>query len=112
VIELPWPPRALSPNGRAHWGDKRRLVKVARTYASVAARKAKWGIAAGDVPVMLKWTFHPKTKHAVDIDNAAASCKSYADGIADALRVDDKIFRHEYVMAEPVKGGKVVVVLI
>jgi crossover junction endodeoxyribonuclease RusA len=38
-------------------------------------------------------TFHYKENRNRDDDNAAASCKAYRDGIADALRIDDSTLR-------------------
>ena len=110
---LSWPPRALSPNGRAHHFAKYRAKKVARQEGWAVAKKAKLSIAAGDVPVLVSMRFHPPTKTAPDADNAIASMKSQLDGIADALGVDDKTFRiAEPVFGDPVKGGMVVVTIV
>lgn len=110
AIELSWPPRILSPNGRGHHMAKHRAKKAARAEGFSATKAAKVGLAAGDVPITIKLTFHPKTKNLPDADNAVASCKAYLDGIADALGVDDSCFRLAApVIAEPVRGGKVVV---
>lgn len=58
----------------------------------------------GRVSVAL--TVHPKTRNAVDPDNCVASLKAYADGIAQAMGVDDKVFDAPTVtFGEPVKGG-------
>jgi hypothetical protein len=52
--------------------------------------------------------FYPKTKRKVDDANCLAAFKSYRDGIADALGVNDSMFQsHPVVMAET--GGKMVV---
>jgi len=109
-IVLPWPPKELSPNARPHHMAKRRALNKARSWGFAAAKEARVSIAAGDVPVILTVTFCPKTRNKVDQDNAMASCKAYFDGIADALGVNDSLFRfREPVMAEPVKGGQVIV---
>jgi crossover junction endodeoxyribonuclease RusA len=48
----------------------------------------------------------PKTRNAPDADNCVASCKAYLDGIADAMRVDDRAFAAPWIaFSEPVKGG-------
>jgi hypothetical protein len=53
-------------------------------------------------------TIHPKTGNVIDRDNAHASLKSYADGIAQALGVDDKLFNTpSLTFGEPIKGGLV-----
>lgn len=112
TIVLPWPPRTLSPNGRAHWSVKAKAAKIAKDYAFWATKEARIGIAAGDVPIMVSLVFHPKTKNLPDEDNAVASMKASLDGIAKALGVDDSVFRlAKPVIADPVKGGRVVVTL-
>lgn len=110
MIELPWPGRVLSPNGRAHWRKFAAAKKVAKNTAFVLTKAARVGICAGDVPVLIGLTFHPMTRNEVDADNLIASCKAYLDGIALALGVDDSTFKLAApVIAEPVKGGKVIV---
>lgn len=112
MITLSWPPRILSPNGRGHHMAKYRAKKIARAEGYYATKEAKVGIPAGDVPVFVSLTFHPPTKNKPDEDNAVASMKSALDGIADALGLDDSCFKlRAPIMAEPVKGGKVVVTI-
>jgi crossover junction endodeoxyribonuclease RusA len=110
VVELPWPDKSLSPNGRVHWATKARAVKDAKRTAAVMARveiitRPQW------LSARLEWAFHPKTAHALDLDNCIASCKAYQDGISIALGIDDSKFDTTYRIAEPVKGGKVVVTI-
>lgn len=106
---LPWPNKALSPNyrSRSHWP---------RTNAIKSARRYAWGAAIGagipadipkDGPVKLAFTFCPPDKRKRDEDNLIASCKSYQDGLADALRIDDNRFDTKYSMGEPITGGRV-----
>ena len=113
MIELPWPPKPLWPNfrSRTHWA-KTRAAKQARQDGNYATRSAKVGIAAGDVPVLLQATFYPPDRHKRDEDNCSASLKSYADGIADALGINDNAFRFARpIIGDVVKGGKVVVTI-
>jgi len=106
-LSLPWPDRALSPNGRpSHWGVEHRAKAKAFALAhrtTLAAlgtsRKPGWAAAA------IHWEFHPKTANKVDDDNAEGSCKAYRDGIADALGMDDANFIATRSFGEPVKGG-------
>lgn len=111
TISLPFPDRALHPNSRPHWSTKARKVKFARDAAcwqmkaALGPRKVSWE------RVSIHWVFHPKTKHPIDDDGAVASCKSYRDGIADALGIDDSKFRSTHEIREPVKGGKVTVTI-
>jgi crossover junction endodeoxyribonuclease RusA len=110
-VELPWPPRILSPNGRGHWSPKAKATRQARTDASIVTMSALWSHTkpdvTGDIP--MTWTFHPPRKGRFDRDNAIARCKALQDGIADALGVDDSRFVPTYRMGEPIKGGKVIV---
>jgi crossover junction endodeoxyribonuclease RusA len=51
-------------------------------------------------------TVHPKTRHPIDRDNCVAALKSYLDGIADALGVDDRLFNTPSIaFGEPIRGG-------
>lgn len=107
VIDLPFPAKPLWPNGRAHWAEKARAVKSHREWARIAALAsgANWsGFKDG---VSLAVTVHPKTRHPIDRDNCVASLKSYIDGLADALGVDDRTFNTPSItFAEPIKGGR------
>jgi len=111
TLQLAWPDKALSPNGRPHRMAKARMVKLHRTAAWAVTLEALAGKKWAEKVAYLSWTFHPKTKNAVDIDNCIASQKAHADGIADALGIDDKNFRSTYRICEPIKGGKVVVTI-
>ena len=104
TLTLPWPARALSPNGRAHIFAKHRAVKSARETAWALTMEAV-GAKPGWSAVALHWEFHPKTRNLPDGDNAEASCKAYRDGIADALGIDDAHFTATREIGEPVKGG-------
>lgn len=106
-LTLPFPAKILWPNGRGHWSTKSRVVKAARhdawllTLAAIGADRAVYSAAK------LAWTIHPKTAHTIDDDAPPSALKSYRDGIADALRLDDKFFTATYAFAEPIKGGLV-----
>lgn len=111
AFNLPWPHKVLWPNGRGHWGEKARQTKKHRNWAYVSALGAGLG-GAGKTASRIDWsvTFYPKTRHPVDNDNCRASLKAYADGIADALGCDDKLFNAPAVtFGEPIKGGLVMI---
>lgn len=111
-IELPWPSAMLSPNARLHWGAKSRATKAARADGYYATKAAKIGIPAGDVPIVVQLTFYPPDRRKRDQDGMVSSCKAYLDGIADALGVNDNAFRLAApIIAEPIKGGKVIVAI-
>lgn len=111
AVTLPWPDKALSPNGRAHRMAKYRAGKKAKeaawllTLEALKGRKPSWAKAA------LVWTFHPKTANPVDVDNCIASNKAHQDGIAAALGIDDANFSATYQLASPIKGGAVLVTI-
>lgn len=91
TVTIPWPDKALSPNARTHWSVK---AKAAKSY-----RKACWALALQaklkvnwDGPIYLTLIFCPPTNRARDDDNLLASLKAGRDGLADALKIDDKRF--------------------
>lgn len=112
-IELPWPPRELSPNyrSRSHW-PRTRALKKAKQWAHIAtlARDNGTEPPEGTIPLLL--TFYPPTAHQRDRDNLLASCKPYLDGIAQAWGVDDSRFDPRVQIAEPTKNSKVVITII
>jgi len=60
TIELPWPDKALSPNGRPHRMTKARMVKAARKTAWAVTLEALKGKKWADPSAHLRWSFHPK----------------------------------------------------
>jgi crossover junction endodeoxyribonuclease RusA len=113
VIELPYPDKILWPNGRGHHMAKHRAFQKHKLRA-YHAMLAHGGSAALCVVPRILWgvTFYPKTRNAVDDDNARASLKAYQDGLAAAIGVDDVRFAAPRLhFAEPVKGGRVVIVI-
>lgn len=118
MIVLPFPAKILWPNGRGHWAAKAFAFKNHKHWAFLSCREAYpvgLGFAFGKTEGgRVDWsvTMHPKTRHVIDRDNAHASLKAYADGIAMALGVDDKLFNTpSLTFGEPIKGGKVVIEL-
>ena len=106
-IELPWPPKELSPNARLHWTKLAKAKKTYRGACYYAAREQ--GVveqAAGSLHLAL--TFFAPTRRAYDLDNALARMKSGLDGLADALGVDDKHWSLS-IQRGDATGGKVIV---
>lgn len=97
IITLPLPARGLSPNARGHWRQRHRLTKQARNVAKLRTLEAIEGKNPPEVSKYLLRFYFPDARRRDD-DNAAASCKAYRDGIADALRMDDSGLR---MMREP-----------
>lgn len=113
MIELPWPPKELSPNGRVHFHAKARAAKAYREAAYWTAKSRPVGNGdignGGELTLCIR--FFPPDKRRRDLDNMLSSIKAGLDGIADALEVNDQRFAFNISRAQPVKGGKVVVIL-
>lgn len=103
TVTLPWPPRELSPNGRAHWGAKARAAKQYRTACWALAKEAKVQIPDGD-QIHLWIDFYPPSRRKRDADNCLASIKNGLDGLADALGVNDSRFVVHPMLREEIGG--------
>ena len=88
VFNLPWPPSALSPNGRLHWS---KLAKAKKSYRAACANTAisQGGRKLTADALAVRVTFVPPDRRARDTDNMIASVKAGLDGLADVLGVDD-----------------------
>jgi crossover junction endodeoxyribonuclease RusA len=91
MIILPWPPKELSPNARVHRQAKAKQAKAYRESCFWLTKEAQERLSGGRVHLTI--TFVPPDRRARDLDNMLASIKSGLDGMADALGVNDKIFR-------------------
>lgn len=113
TIDLPWPPRALSPNSRVHWGTKGRAAKLYRQTAGWCAKEAGIRSSDFDIPQALKVTlvFAPPSKHHFDDDNLVAQMKAGLDGVADVIGIDDSKWQIALRREAPIKGGKVTIEL-
>ena len=81
------PPRALSPNGRAHWGGKEaaRVHLMQQVYAFLERNKQTLE------PPPCGYTIHWFYKGVMpDDDNVVARCKYARDAIADYWHIDDR----------------------
>ena len=109
-VELSWPAKQLSPNGRYHHMVRHRYAKAAKTEAGWATKAAPgWRDFGGDrFDVLIR--AYPPVNRRRDADNIIASCKAALDGIADALGVDDSTFNAPRVeWGDVVEHGKIVV---
>ena len=109
ALVLPWPSKDLSPNARVHWSKKSGASAKARNDARLATIAAGWHkhiLPEGRLHLWVR--FYPPTKRLPDDDNMLARFKPWRDGIADALKIDDKRFvSHPFISDKPVKGGEV-----
>ena len=95
TVTLPWPSRLLFPNARTFWANKARVVKRHRAWGYWGAFEQLMAAQMKPAPVgkvRYRIIVVPKCYRNRDEDNLVAACKSYLDGIADAMRVNDKIF--------------------
>lgn len=99
-VALPWPPRALWPNGRAHWATRSRETARHRAWARHAALAEVQPPEAARYRLTIEYRPPPRSRP--DDDGVVGACKAYRDGLADALGVDDRRFR----LAAPVRGGR------
>lgn len=110
ILDLPYPDKILWPNGRGHHMAVARAKKSHKAWANIACLGKSIDGPGRPCRFQLHATFHRKTRHAVDRDNASASLKAYQDGIAAALGTDDSAFLEPAIyFAEPVKGGRVII---
>lgn len=108
-LVLPYPDKALWPNGRAHFHAKARETKKHRTWAWTAAKGSK-GVTLGNGPIPVAITLHPKASGpAPDADNVSAAAKAYLDGIAQAIGVNDKHFAAPTVKIASERTGQMIV---
>ena len=94
-VVLGWPPSDLSPNARLHWAKLARAKKHYRQAClSVTKEQLKKYGKCNDLPerLVLEMTFIPPDRRSYDRDNLVARMKSGIDGLADALRINDKRF--------------------
>jgi len=113
TIELPWYSKNMSPNIKKHWAVKAKAKGVdtnAGYYAAFSHRKAVDALKPKNGKYLLDIIFHPPVKRKRDADNAISACKGLFDGMAQALGVDDSLFKINSVdFGEVVKGGKIVI---
>lgn len=108
MIELPFPHKALWPNGRPHFMTRSRETRKHRQWAKLAALADTTRPSA---PGRLVATFYPKRFGPLpDKDGCSASLKSYQDGIADAYGIDDSTFAEPSIQfGTRCEHGKVVI---
>lgn len=88
--------RRVTPNGRAHWGTKKRLTDEMRQTTTLSMLAVVTQAQRGQVrrlPLTLDYEIrHGKGRRRMDVDNIIASLKPVQDAISSVLGVDDKHF--------------------
>lgn len=109
IIELPFPPAILSghANGNGTWG-KIATTKQFRGWAKRATEAAGGCEVPPTGDVRIHFHFVPPDNRS-DRLNFANRVKPIADGIAEAIGINDKRFLPSYSYADACKPGKVVV---
>lgn len=109
-IIMPWPESPLWPNSRKHRVDVAKIRKPQRALAyGLACEKGfhRLNVPSGVVKVSL--FFCPPTARSFDLDNATAAMKGALDGLADALKLDDRWFQPVPFRGEKCRDGGVIV---
>lgn len=104
-LTMGFPPAILSGHNGGKGGrwEKARAVKEWRTKACEAAEKAGFKVSvAGDILVHISFT---PANNLGDRVNFLNRCKPVYDGIADAMKVNDKRFLPSFDFNEPQKPG-------
>ena len=93
-IVLGWPPSELSPNARLHWAKLARAKKQYRNACFSVSKELLKKIRIDNIPekLVLEMTFIPPDRRNYDRDNLVARMKAGIDGLADALKINDKRF--------------------
>jgi crossover junction endodeoxyribonuclease RusA len=103
TVTFVWPFQELSQNARKHWAVVAKAKKQYRALCGWAAKEAgAKKITADCLRVHLE--FYPPDRRKRDEDNMVAAMKSGLDGLADALGVDDSIFRLTHSVNEQIGG--------
>lgn len=93
IVTLPYPDSKLSQNHRGAWQSTLRAKQEAFATGFLCAKEA---IGANATDLNTEWSivveFSPPDRRKRDVHNAFAALKSYIDGIASAMGVDDKKF--------------------
>lgn len=109
LIELPFPPATLSGHNKGHWHSRSGIVAKHRRWAALATIAADV-IVPEEGDIRISFTFYPPDNRG-DRLNFANRIKAYADGVADALKINDKRFLPAYHFGLPSRPGKVVIAI-
>ena len=108
IVNLPWPDRKLVPNARVFWAAKAKEVKRHRRLAFMAALDLQEQIPAAvraneEASIYYTISYEPKINRKRDEDGVIAACKSYLDGVSEAIGINDCRFHIRGCEALPAK---------
>jgi crossover junction endodeoxyribonuclease RusA len=111
TIVMPFPPSSLSGHAKGHWRGKAAETRRWRDEAwgaalEAGARKAK--LPDGDIALAVR--FVPPDRRS-DRTNLPNRMKPIFDGIADALKVNDRRYLRTYEFAGPETPGRVEIMI-
>jgi crossover junction endodeoxyribonuclease RusA len=112
-VDLPWPPRDLSPNRsrNVHWSKKSKTVRDYKAACISCCQEAKLHLkkhelVANGLKIRVTYEIYPPDKRRRDLDNIIGSLKAAQDAISSVVGVDDNHFAVTYVLKEgTVDGG-------
>lgn len=108
-LNLPYPDKILWPNGRGHHMAKHRAFKKHRQWAWNAAKATRLP-SVGDGPLPIRVVVHGKaTGPLPDADGVVGACKSYLDGISEAIGINDRHFAAPTVEFAPERTGRFII---
>lgn len=109
MIEMPFPPASLSGHTGGHWRKKHKVTSSWRGWALMLARNARIPPQPeGDIPILVR--FYPPSNRG-DRTNYGNRCKPIFDGIAEAMKVNDRRFLPRYEYHPPEKPGRIEIVV-
>ena len=125
-LDLPWPPRGLSPNARLNMFSKNNLFQKTKRGAVTECRRAMITAGIGSITpkggksrrdggrLNLTLICTPPLLRYRDEDNLIATCKAVFDGIAEAAQIDDCLFHFReqaWMPPDPARKGALTIVL-
>lgn len=109
-LDLPWPPKELSPNYKGHWAPQASAKKKYRFAVQMLTKQAKWEIPE-EGTIYLEVEFYPPDNRPRDRDNMIGAFKAGQDGLADAWGINDRRIHCDYKVSD-IKLGMVKVKLL
>ena len=115
IIKLPYPNKELAPNraNGLHWGKTKAMKASDKNMAFIMTKEA---LRTRDIKlgatVPLTITFQQADKRHRDLDGLLSASKHYLDGVALALKIDDKQFEPITITRSYEKGCKATIIQI